>query len=220
MDAQKQFFIFDLDGTPYSFSKMGSSDFLHSPISTHIRRNGVGLLQDLRGINPNEANTEYERINQTYNFETSIGFEREHGVNRNTYFQRTWNIDPSPYIQKNPQVVELFEKLRRKVAILTSAPRVWAANVLQHLGVYPLVENRIFTGETDIRKPKPEAFLQVASIFPADPKQCVSIGDQESTDIIPAKKLGMKTILVGGDSSYADLQIQFISQLPQVLNLD
>lgn len=55
-----------------------------------------------------------------------------------------------------------------------------------------------------LRKPDSLMFEKAMAKFNIDPAQSWMIGDKER-DLIPAKKLGVKTILVGGGSSvYAD----------------
>jgi putative hydrolase of the HAD superfamily len=47
-----------------------------------------------------------------------------------------------------------------------------------------------------ITKPDPRYFEQILSKIQARPEQCIMIGDRIDKDIIPAKQLGMKTILI------------------------
>ncbi len=48
----------------------------------------------------------------------------------------------------------------------------------------------------------------VASALATDPQLIFSIGDQERTDVIPAKDAGMKTILIGkSEESVADIVV-------------
>jgi len=91
-------------------------------------------------------------------------------------------------------------------ALLTAAPRVWALKVLSHLKLQKVFGENLYTGEPILRKPNPQVFQQIADNFGVKPNQVFSIGDQEDTDIIPAKKIGMKTIRVGRGKTKADYQ--------------
>jgi putative hydrolase of the HAD superfamily len=84
---------------------------------------------------------------------------------------------------------------------------VWAERVLQFLQIRQLFGQALFTGDPDIRKPSPEAFQQLADHWQLEPSQIVAIGDQEKTDILPAKTLGMLTVRIANQvESEADFQ--------------
>lgn len=63
----------------------------------------------------------------------------------------------------------------------------------------------IFTGEPDLRKPNPAIIRQVADLLGASYGKTWSVGDQEHSDIIPAKKIGLKTMRIGSPPTAADL---------------
>lgn len=46
-----------------------------------------------------------------------------------------------------------------------------------------------------LRKPHPEVFLNAASALEVKPDECVVVGDRVDTDMVPAKLLGMATVL-------------------------
>ncbi len=66
-------------------------------------------------------------------------------------------------------------------------------------------------------KPSPEPFLKALGILGAKAKECVSIGDVNESDIIPARKLGMKTVFVWGESKYADVSVPTIYDIKKLL---
>jgi len=109
-----------------------------------------------------------------------------------------------------------MRQFSQRIVFLTSAPKVWAESVLEYLGL-PQYRYDIFTGEPDIRKPNPLAFQQVCDFYNVLPENCISVGDQIRTDILPAKSLGMKTVLVGSKSDEADFCIDTIEQLPELV---
>lgn len=47
-----------------------------------------------------------------------------------------------------------------------------------------------------ITKPDPRYYEQIAQTLGVYPKQCIMVGDRIDNDIIPAKQLGMRTILI------------------------
>ena len=70
--------------------------------------------------------------------------------------------------------------------------------------------------ESLTRKPRSLLFEKAIARFDIDPSRSWMIGDKER-DLIPAKKLGIRTVLVGnGESAYADF---FSNDLPSVKSL-
>ena len=63
------------------------------------------------------------------------------------------------------------------------------------------------------------AFKQVCDSLGFPPTDCISLGDQVETDILPAKSIGMKTILIKKESPKADFCIKTLNELPKVLKL-
>jgi putative hydrolase of the HAD superfamily len=209
--------IFDLDGTLYSFDKGKSNGFTSSQFYSDIRKNAFAFFSRKLSLTLEEAEKEFNQIKQKYNGEISLGVEKEYGITRYEYFDSVWNLKPEDYIEKNPNLKRLFSRLNAQVAVLTAAPRVWATVALNYLELNPYVGNSLFTGEPSIRKPNSEAFQQVLDYFNVKPEEALSIGDQEQTDIIPAKMLGMKTIIVGSESKYTDYSIKRLDDLLEIM---
>lgn len=203
----KNRYIFDLDGTLYHFPK---GTFRSSGLFDVINKRINLFFQEKFKLSPQKAQETLNHLNKNYPESTSIAVEKEFGVNRYEYFNYTWDIQPEKYLQKNEQLVELFTNLEGRVAILTAAPRIWAERALRQLGIYQFVEGSIFTGEPDLRKPNPGIFKKVAQHLGVSSSQIISIGDQEFSDILPAKKIGMRTIIVGRESQNADYCVKNI----------
>ncbi len=150
--------------------------------------------------------------------EVSLGVEKTFGIDRYRYFAANFNLEPKKYLEPNRNLIPIMDKVCGRAAILTSAPLVWAKKALAFLGIDQYFDGSVFTGEGDIRKPNPEAFRQVIKFLNCPPSQVFSIGDQEQTDILPAKTLGMKTIIVGSESLVADYSIKTIDDFPALIN--
>ncbi len=68
------------------------------------------------------------------------------------------------------------------------------------------------------RKPNSLMFERAIYRFNIDPKQSWMVGDKER-DLIPARKLNLKTIFVGsGKCHYADFAIKDISKIPDIIS--
>jgi FMN phosphatase YigB (HAD superfamily) len=57
---------------------------------------------------------------------------------------------------------------------------------------------RLTQDDFDITKPDPRYLERIAAACGVEPKECIMVGDRIDNDIIPAKQIGMKTILVRG----------------------
>jgi FMN phosphatase YigB (HAD superfamily) len=139
--------------------------------------------------------------------------EKEFGVDRATYFAATWNVSPEKYIEPNDDARAVLSALEGRCAVLTEAPRVWAEAALRFLNVYELVQDMLFTGEPDIRKPSIEVFNQVGTVLGGPFDSIYSVGDQEESDIIFARAAGMKTIMVGDEETSADFCVRNVQEI-------
>lgn len=211
----KQLIILDLDGTLYNFDNSDSVNFTSSRFYSEIKKRVYSFLSKKLGMSEDTARELYESVKTEFNGEVSLGLESKFGMDRYEFFAETWNLDPSQFIEKANRL-PLIQSLNGTTAFLTSAPRVWASEVLKYLnlGCY---QDRLFTGEPDIRKPNPLIFRQICDSFGFSPLEAISVGDQLATDITPAKSIGMKTVLVRDNSQEADYCINSVDELPELL---
>lgn len=130
------------------------------------------------------------------------------------------SIDKSRYLKKDPRLIQLFENLNHyKHAIITNSVESSINETLKILGLEKDLFEIIITKEdVSAYKPNPEPFLKALEILGAKPEECVSIGDVKNSDIIPAKKLGMKTIFVWGKSEHADASVPTVYEVRELLS--
>lgn len=208
-----QLIIFDLDGTLYNFD---SKDFASSKFNADAKERAYKFLSKRLNLGLKETIQTYSDIKEKYSGELSLGLEKEFGIDRYEYFNNVWCPDPRDYISKK-SLKKFMSSFEQKLVILTAAPRIWAESVLKYLDIYALFEKNIFTGEPDIRKPNPLAFKQILDQYKVSPSNALSVGDQEHSDIIPAKNLGIHTVIVGSKSLYADFSIDKLEDLSKIL---
>ncbi len=211
-------FVFDLDGTLYGFDR-GKSRTLKE--SAFLQEMTAGIQIFLHGefsLGREQAREMFLKLHSESKGEISLYLEKEYGIDRHRYFEATWgNRAPEKHILRNPAIPELFSRTGKRSAVLTASPRVWAEKALSYLGIREHVGERLFTGEPDERKPSPLAFQTVLSALGAKPENSLSVGDQIRTDILPAKSLGMRTVLVGSKGGEADYCIESIGELLPLL---
>lgn len=191
--------IFDMDGCLYPFDRGACAAFTESQFYRELIGNVQSYFMARFGLSAAEAKALYDDISIRFNGEVSLGLEEEHGIPRGEYFSATWNMEPASFMDRNPALTAALTGIAMPCALLSAAPRVWVNKVVDHLEVRTIFEPLVFSGDPDIRKPSPKAFQQVADVLGLDPREIVSIGDQELTDILPAQSLGMRTVRIGLD---------------------
>jgi len=129
------------------------------------------------------------------------------------------SIDKRKYLEKDSRLIQLFKDLKQyKHTIITNSTRASIKETLKILGLNENLFEAIITKEdVSAYKPDPEPFLRAMAILGAKPKECVSVGDVEKSDIIPPRKLGMKTIFVWGKSNHADTSAPTIYKIKKLL---
>ncbi len=205
-------FIFDLDGTLYPFAPGKHTTFGASIFYADLRKRIVQFVASELKTDRAETTRILEEVDAEFDGELSIGFERKYGIDRYRYYEATWRCLPDDYVAKDDQLADAMAALQGRCLLLTAAPRSWTNNVLDHLGVAGIFGDHIITGEPDIRKPDIQVFRHAADKLGAHPRHIVSVGDQNHSDVLPAKSLGMVTILIGPEQLDAHYQTKTIHE--------
>lgn len=217
----KKLIIFDLDGTLYNFSK---GSFAKSDLKKYILLNARQFIKSTLNKNEEESKKILSEINVKYGENISIALEEMFSINRFDYFNNVWNINPKGIVMPNPTLKPLLRNLIKsnfKLVVVSDAPRIWISNVLSYLNILDIFEKNIFSGESDYRKSNGNALTQVLKILNYKPEETLVVGDQEKTDIIPAKELGAKTIYINtvNTSKMADYNIRSINEIKDILSV-
>jgi len=196
MKNKKKIIIFDLDGTLLKFS---ADTFSKSLLGQKVLFNSELFIKNYLRVGSAKAKQVIKKIKNKYGEEVSIGLEKEYGISRLNFFNQVWNIKDKNFIKEDLVTREVLIKLQKNylLYILSDAPRIWINIVLKKLSIEAFFENRIFSGEGEYRKSLGNAFENFIDKTGFDSARCISVGDQENTDIIPAELLGMKTVLIG-----------------------
>ena len=75
----------------------------------------------------------------------------------------------------------------------------YGASILELLERESILEcftHRFTQDDFSLTKPDPRYYLQIADACGVNPEQCIMVGDRIDKDIIPAKQVGMRTILI------------------------
>lgn len=99
--------------------------------------------------------------------------------------------------QLRPDMDGLLRRLRErglKLGIVANQPEA-ARRKLARAGLLELFDHCGLAGPSGLRKPDPRAFAEAAAALEVPPAACIMVGDRIDNDVIPARALGMATIL-------------------------
>ncbi len=201
--------IFDLDGTLY---KLKGGSFSSSELNKEMLKNAAKYIQVKLNKSREEASEILKNIKIEYGENISIALEEKYNLDRYEYFDYVWDIDPKNLIIKYDNLENILMRMSKEYQFLltSDAPRKWIENVLKELNIDSFFEGKILSGEGNKRKVFGNRFTYIAKEYNIKPEQIVAIGDQEESDIIPAKQLGFKTIYINKEnkSDVADISIK------------
>ncbi|PLX20853.1 hypothetical protein C0584_03650 [Candidatus Parcubacteria bacterium] len=215
MKNKKGLIIFDLDGTLYSY---GEKVFEKSFLGLEVKKNIIDLIKRLEDCDEKKAIKKYSKLKAEFGENFSVAFENRYSIKRLDYFKEVWNINADNYLKASFNLKKLLLDLSANyvLVLLSDAPGVWISSAIKTLGVKNIF-TKIYSGETNIRKNNFRAFEVVKTDFPKM-KKYISVGDQETTDIIPAKKIGMITVLIAArnNNQNADYEINSVLDLVKI----
>jgi len=105
-----------------------------------------------------------------------------------------------------PDTVETLKKLKKKykLVLLSNTAKKEGEESITRFGLKKYFDEVIFSGQIGLAKPNPRIFRLVLDHFDVNGEECVMVGDNLEVDIIPAKLLGFKTILVDTRKKYSE----------------
>lgn len=173
----------------------------------HARQHGA--VAKRMGWSREVAEREYARRYRELgsNTKTMISF----GIDGVAFFTRLWDsVDLTVYLKNDARLRALFNDLRgwRHFLISNSNRADQIERKLSLLGLDPGVfELVLSTVDIGAVKPDPKPFLVAMEKLGLPPQQCLFVGDRETTDILGARGVGMRTCMVWDKSSQADISL-------------
>lgn len=139
----------------------------------------------------------------------------EAAVEMENYFDRR------DFIRRDRKLISLFKKLKNfRHFTLANGAIAKHKETLAVLGVPALTFEEMVTSETvGVTKPHEKGFLYILGKTKLPAAGHLMIGDREAVDLVPAKKLGMKTCLVWSNvkSAIADVTLPTVYDLSTLL---
>lgn len=122
-------------------------------------------------------------------------------------------------IEPNQDLVEILRKMHDKYTtyLLTSSPEELSYSKLEKIGINPDTFHYSFFSDIG-SKSDGDAFDYVLYSIQIPAERHVYCGDEKIKDILPAKKRGMKTIAIGSKIPEADICIENINKIEEVLS--
>ncbi|MDD5023086.1 MAG: TIGR02253 family HAD-type hydrolase [Candidatus ainarchaeum sp.] len=133
------------------------------------------------------------------------------------YHNTKHSISPFPSVPRT--LLSLKENYKIHIASEGNAVKQW--DKLIRLGLSLFFENVFISEELKIKK-SPKFFTIILKKLKAKPQECIMVGDKPDSDILYAKKVGIKTIRINSGrykniKSDADLELNHFFELPNAV---
>lgn len=202
---------FDVDGTLY-----------HAPdaMSQQIGKILIQKAAEALSQDPDEIVEEY--LKRREQFRSNTLTLNSFGLDGEKIFQNVWDqVEIHKYVSKDLKLVKMMSELKKKyrLFVITNGSGRQVERKMTHLGLdYHDFDPRIYCYDQGWVKPDPQPFLAAIESLEMSPQEIVYVGDREDIDIEGAKAVGMKTIIVGGESDNADASCQMVYDIGLLLS--
>ena len=166
----------------------------------------------------NELKAEYKAAYKEHGSKSAVfkalGMPQEFWQN---YFN---TLDESEYYKPDERIYKTVDAIRklRPIGLLSNSTPDRIDRTLKTVNIDPSWFTHILSNY-DISEPKPnlEGFQLMIERSGANPDELIFVGDREDVDILPAKKLGIKTVMVWGRSDEADQSFNDFAELKSLV---
>ena len=203
--------IWDLDNTLYRRNPQLQKDLREAEISVICRHTRWDRQKSI---------TEFESIHKSvYQSATEASAHLAHIPIPQAAKEMEEYFDRVKFLSRDPRLLDMFGKLKTyEHFILTNGIIEQAVQAIRALGLSAGQFKEIITSEqTGVNKPDPAGFLYIMDRTGKSASAHLMVGDRDEVDIEPAKKLGMKTCFVWGESTIADISLQTVYEIPKIL---
>jgi putative hydrolase of the HAD superfamily len=201
--------LFDLDNTLYP-----PETGLFGAVDARINR----FLEEHLGVGGADADVLRRRYHDVYGI-TLLGLMEEHGVDPHLYLDYVHRVPVADFLAPDPELRAILAALPGRRAIFTNGSHLHALAVVRALGLEGVFEQIFDIVALGFRpKPDPETYRAVLAALAAAPGDAVLLEDLER-NLVPAREMGMTTVLVGArrPAAVADFSIASLLELPAVL---
>ena len=204
-----EYILFDLDETLYP-REAGLMEAIHQRMLFYMIQKA--------GIPPDDVLVKQRAYYQKYGT-TLRGLMNEHNIDPLDYLEFVHNINPRDFLGISPPLADMLAEMPLHKVVFTNSYAAHAERVLDALQVRSHFEQIIDVCSLDyVCKPDPLAYQKVLALLGVPGKRCIIV-DDAPRNLIPAKDMGMTTILVAGDktSCAIDYAVPTIFHVERVL---
>lgn len=206
---QIKFLCFDVDGTLYR-DVPAVWKVLQEKVIAEIK----SKKHWDRDRTEQELAARYERLGST----TKVLDELR--IDGKAFFTQAFGeINLAGILKPDVKLRALIDQLRIhfRVGIVSNGSTVGITKKLEAVGLLPnQFDPFIATYDINAPKPDPAGFLMALEQARVSPEESVYIGDKEENDVLGAKAVGMRTVMVWNESREADLSIPTIYDLDKI----
>ena len=209
--SAQRIWVFDLDNTlhdasPHIFPRMNRA--MTDYVSRHL------AVDEARA---NELRVHYWRRYGA----TLLGLMRNHGTDPHHFLWHTHQFpDLESLVIGHPALRSVLLRLPGRRVVFSNSPEHYCRAVLRVLGILDLFDGVFTIEHTRFRpKPDPRGFLHLLRRHALPPRRCIMVEDSVE-NLVTAKRLGMRTVLVGRVSRRplgVDHVVGSVERLPQLL---
>jgi putative hydrolase of the HAD superfamily len=205
-----RFALFDLDNTIYP-QESGLLPAIGGRINDYmVERLGY------------PAETVHESRDKYYRaFGTTLNALRHrYGIDEREFLDFVHDLPIDHFLQPSRELDETLDRLPLRKVIFTNADSPHAERVLARLGVARHFERIIDILTLDfVNKPDERAYHRVLELLGAEGHECMFVEDS-AVNLVPAKRLGMVTVLVDGDepAPEVDCRIHRVEEVGSVFD--
>jgi len=210
MKLSTECILFDLDGTLYY-----SPDY-NARVEAEIMAIVAQTLKT--DVSKAKLRLDEERKSQG----TLTGALRVLGVNRSLFFQTlAEKIEPLTYLTRDPSTILTLHTLKKRgfrLGLVTNNGRKMVEKILSAIGLEASLFDVIITSDDSEPKPSSQPFLFALHKLKCTPDKTVYVGDRMQAELLPAKKLGIRIVLLAREGIPQSDQVDaVIARLPEVL---
>lgn len=125
-------------------------------------------------------------------------------------FEKIKNLweDSQNYVNIFPEVKDVLERLKKKykLVIVSNSAEEEANLALEKFDLKKYFDYIVISCQVELAKPNPKIFQLVLDHFKVKPEEIILVGDNLEMDIVPARILGIKGILVDTRKKYSEYQ--------------
>jgi len=189
--------LFDVDDTLYP-KGAGPFNLVTGKIDEYVMSWCNLDLEETRALR--------KRYIDTYG-STLGGLMRHHGVDPDDYLQKVHDVPVEDLLHKDERLKKVISGIRHDMVVFSNGSVDYVRRVLRSLDVIDLL-GELFTIEfmDYIPKPRVYPYRKLLELYGVRPQDCVFVDDR-LPNILTARDMGMKAVLVGADTSMPGVDV-------------